>query len=99
MKNNETIMDPNIWGQLPSDIVNKILSKRVHPFAEEIKTLNLLNDVLNIYASCYDDFAYDWLAIDLDNFRDDLDGNWGVHKKWKKLTPSQRRDFFERISA
>lgn len=101
-------MDPNIWGRLPSDITNRIIceyvkSEGVHPFADEIKTLNLLNDVLNIYVSCYgDDIAYDWLAIDLDNFRDggDLDeGNWGVHKKWRKLTPAQRRDFFERISV
>ena len=91
-------MDPNIWSRLPEDIVNKILSKRVHPFAEEIKTLHLLNDVLNIYTSCYGvEEAYYWLAIDLDNFRDDLDGNWGVHKKWKKLTPIQRLEFFQRL--
>lgn len=95
-------MDPNIWSQLPSDIVNRIVceyikSKGVHPFAEEIKTLNLLNDVLNIYTSCYGDEAYDWLAIDLDNFRDDIDGNWGVFRKWKKLTPLQRMEFFQRV--
>lgn len=80
-------------------MVNKILLLRdPHPFAEEIKTLNLLNDVLNIYASCYDDMAFDWLALDLDNFRDDLDGNWGVHKKWRKLTPTQRREFHFRVA-
>lgn len=90
-------MDSNIWSNLHEDILKNILYKRVHPFAEEIKTLHLLNDVVNIYASCYGDEAYDWLAIDLDNFRDDIDGNWGVPRKWKKLTPLQRMEFFQRV--
>ncbi len=91
-------MDPIIWSRLPDELVHKILCKRVHPFAKEIKTLHLLNDVVNIYVSCYGvEDAYDWLSIDLDNFRDDLDGNWGVHKKWRKLTPAQRQEFFQRL--
>ena len=72
---------------------------RSHPFADEIKTLNLLNDVLNVYTSCYGDLGFDYLAFDLDNFRDDLDGNWGVYKKWRKLTPTQRREFFRLVAV
>ncbi len=95
-------MNPNIWQNLPDELVNRICcesvkSQGVHPFAEEIKTLVMLEDIINTYTTLYAEEAYDWLGIDLEeqffNPRSVLEG-WGVHRKWKSLTPVQRREFF-----
>lgn len=96
-------MDTYIWRNLPEVLVNRICcesikSNGVHPFAEEIKTLVVLDDIIKTYTELYgSDEALDWLGIDLEeqfpNPRSILEG-WGVHRKWKSLTPSQRREFF-----
>lgn len=88
--------------ELPEDIVNHICCLAIrlndpHPFAEEIKTLVNIYDIINIYESFYNsDEALDWLSIDLEeqffNEQSVIEG-WGVHRKWKSLTPSQRRSF------
>lgn len=85
--------------QIPEDIVNRICCEAikmrgVHPFAEEIKTLNLLNDIIEEYSIMYDVEAFDWLSMDLDNqYPDSKHVNSSVIKKWKSLTPKQRREF------
>jgi hypothetical protein len=96
-------MDPNIWSNLTDELVNMICcdavkSKGVHPFAEEVKTLMELQEIIDAYMNLYDgEEALDWLSNDLEdqffNPKAVLEG-WGVHRKWRSLTPSQRRDFF-----
>ncbi len=96
-------MDPNIWKNLPDELVNRICceavkSRGVHPFAEEIKTLVMFDDIIKTYTEMYgDEEDHDWLSIDLEeqffNPRSVLEG-WGIHRKWKSLTPAQRREFF-----
>lgn len=88
---------------LPVDIANRIYCdavrlRGVHPFAEEVKTLMMLGSLIQDYTDQYgDEEALDWLSIDLEkrffNNRSVLEG-WGVHRKWKSLTPVQRREFF-----
>lgn len=96
-------LSPAIWKNLPDELVNKICcesvrAKGVHPFAEEVKTLGALGDIIKTYTEFYGDEAgLEWLSIDLEeqffNKRAVIEG-WGVHRKWKSLTPEQRRDFF-----
>ncbi len=96
-------MDPNIWQNLPDELVNRICcesvkSKGVHPFAEEVKTLMMLEGIMEQYMNFYNgEEALEWLLIDLEeqffNNRSVLEG-WGVHRKWRSLTPRQRMDFF-----
>jgi hypothetical protein len=95
--NNTMEMDPEIWGNLPEEIVNRICCdsvkmKGVHPFAVEIQTLNLINEILTVYEN-----DLEFLSIDLDNdFPDVGEYHWGVFRKWKSLTPEQRRLFYSR---
>lgn len=96
-------MDPQIWKNLPDEIVNRVCCESVralgtHPFADEIKTLSALGKIIETYEDRYGTpDAYDWLSIDLEsqfpNNRSIIEG-WGVHRKWKSLTPTQRREFF-----
>lgn len=87
--------------QLPDDIVNRICcmaikSRDAHPMSDEVKTLYMLNDVIKKYKSIYEneDEAMNWLIIDLDSyFFSDEENDWGVIRKWKSLSPSQRRFF------
>lgn len=82
------------WNKLPEDIIEHIYkfvrqTTPPHPFAEEIKTLALLDDVLRVY-------DIDFLIIDLCDFApNEKDTHWGVHRKWKSMTPEQRRSFYE----
>jgi len=91
--------------ELPEDIVNHIVClaikmKEPHPFAEEIRTLNMIHRVVRTYRIFYGQVeALDWLAIDLDTDYPFLDGNAGIFIKWRKLTPQQRHDFVIKISA
>lgn len=86
---------------LPDELVNKICCMAVklkspNPFAEQIKTLNMLGEVIQRYKNAYQEDAMDWLSIDLDKcFPDENDdtSDWGVHRKWMSLTPEQRRFF------
>lgn len=87
--------------RLPEDIVNRICClaiklKGPHPFVDEIKTLNMLNDVIERYTQEYNDDAMDWLILDLDVFFP-AENHWGVHRKWRSLTPNQRREFCDRM--
>lgn len=80
------------WDQLPEDVIAHIYKfvRQPHPFAEDIKTLALLGDVIRVY----DDI--DFLIIDLCDFApNEKDAHWGVHRKWKSMTPEQRRSFYE----
>lgn len=97
-------LSPAIWKNLPHELVNRICcesvrAKGVHPFAEEVKTLTALGDIIKTYTEFYggEEEAMSWLSIDLEeqfqNTRSVIEG-WGVHRKWKSLTPEQRRDFF-----
>lgn len=92
--------------QLPDDLVNRICClaikiKDPHPFAEEINTLNLIGSVIGIYKQEYEEEAMDWLILDLDNSFPTEENNWscGVFKKWKSLTPTQRRLFCDQAEA
>lgn len=96
-------MDPKLWSKLPADIIDRVCFESVkmrgsHPFAEEIKTLVTIYDIIKTYCDFYgEDEGLTWLGIDLEeqffNPKSVLEG-WGVHKKWKSLTPTQRREFF-----
>ena len=75
----------------------EVKTREVHPFAEEIKTLNMFYNIVELYEDFYGvhDDAYNWLSIDLEaQFPDTKSLNWGIYRKWKSLTPNQRRDFF-----
>ena len=90
--------------ELPEDIVNHICClaiklRGVHPFAEEVKTLKLLDDVIQRYTQEYNDEDMEWLIIDLDMFFPTDANNWGVHRKWRSLTPNQRREFCDHIQG
>lgn len=94
-------MDQSIWSRLPDELINRICCEEVksrgtHPFAEEIKTLNMFYNIVDLYEDFYGvPDAYDWLNIDLEaQFPDTKSLNWGNQRKWKSLTPNQRRDFF-----
>ena len=92
--------------ELPEDLVNTICClaiklKGPHPFVEEIKTLNLIGSVIGIYEQEYNEDAMDWLIIDLDNSFPTKENNWswGVFKKWRSLTPVERRLFCDQAEA
>lgn len=92
--------------QLPEDLVNRICCLAIkirgqHPFAEEIKTLNLIGSVISIYEQEYNEEAMEWLILDLDNSfpKEENNWSWGVFKKWRLLTPTQRRLFCDQVEA
>ena len=97
-------MDQKIWSQLPEELINRICCEEVksrgtHPFAEEIKTLFVFDDIISNYIDFYGSLedAYAWLSIDLDDQYPVLcvdTSGWGIHRKWNSLTPVQRREFF-----
>jgi hypothetical protein len=96
-------MDPTIWSNLPEELVNRICcesvrARGVHPFADEIKTLGALGHIIETYTDFYGNLdAMQFLIGDLDDqFPNNIanDEGWGVHRKWKSLTPQQRREFF-----
>lgn len=88
---------------LPDEIVNHIVCLSVkmrdpHPFAEEIKTLGMIGGVIQKYKNLYgEEDAMEWLILDLDNQFPGVENNWssGVFKKWRALTPAQRREFID----
>lgn len=95
-------MDPQLWSRLPTELINRIctesvMSRPIHPFAFEVKTLMLLGDVIRKYRILYgnDADAFDILGLDLDNMFPIASGGveWNVHRKWRSLTPDQRCDF------
>ena len=90
-----------ILPQLPEDIVGIICCtaaklRQPNPCVEDIKTLTILNDIIETYTSHYEgkEEGLDWLANDLDEYLPESAWNYGVHRKWKMMTPEQRRDFF-----
>lgn len=92
-------MDPKIWSRLPCDLINRIcnesvVTRQIHPFAFEVKTLMMLGDVIRKYRILYNNDALDILSVDLDNMFPIQGGvEWNVHRKWRSLTPYQRCDF------
>ncbi len=86
---------------LPDEIVNHIMCLSVkmrdpHPFANEIKTLSMIGGVIQKYREFYNEDAMDWLILDLDNqFPGVGVENSGVFRKWRALTPAQRREFID----
>lgn len=92
---------------LPEDIVNHICClaiklKDPHPFVDEIKTLNMIGGVIGVYEQEYgEEDAMEWLILDLDRSFPTNENNysWGVFRKWRSLTPTQRRFFYEQAEA
>ena len=87
---------------LPEELINHIVCLSVkmrdrHPFAEEIKTLNMIGGVIQKYKALYGEDAMEWLILDLDNQFPSVENNWstGVFKKWRAMTPAQRREFID----
>lgn len=92
-------MDPQLWSRLPDELINRICCEAVrirpiHPFAEEVKTLMFLGNIIQKYKILYGNDSLDLLSIDLDTFVPNENGiNWSVHRKWRSMTPNQRYDF------
>lgn len=92
---------------LPEDIVNHICClaiklKDPHPFVEEIKTLNMIGGVIGVYEQEYgEEDAMEWLILDLDTSFPTNENNysWGVFRKWRSLTPAQRRLFCDQAES
>jgi hypothetical protein len=85
--------------ELPDDIVGIICCNAArmrvpNPCVEDIKTLTLIDDIIKTYTSYYADEGIEWFANDLDDYLPEYAWNYGVHRKWKMLTPDQRRYFF-----
>lgn len=102
----ETVRRMSNLPQFPEDLVNRICCLAIknrgpHPFSEEIKTLNLIGSIIENYRNIYNEDAMDWLILDLDNSFPTEENNWscGVFKKWKSLTPTQRRMFCDQVEA
>lgn len=82
--------------ELPEDIVNRICCEAVkmqgiHPFAFEIKTLGLLDELIRVYTYFHgEEDGMNWLLLDLHR------GNYGdgVHRIWRSMTPDQRYNFY-----
>jgi hypothetical protein len=85
---------------LPEDIVGIICCaaarlREPNPCVDDIKTLSMLGEIIQEYNVQYgSEEGLDWLANDLDEYLQESAWNYGVHRKWKMLTPEQRRDFF-----
>ena len=90
----------NKMAALADDIVgiiccNAARLREPHPCVEDIKTLALLDEIIRVYNEHYGEWeGLDWLAHDLDADLPERAWNYGVHRKWKMLTPEQRRNFF-----
>lgn len=85
---------------LPEEIVNHICCLAIKlrdplPFLDDIKTLNLIDEIVQRYIQEYNDDAFEWLILDLDNYfpTDENNWGWGVYRKWNSLTAQQRRSF------
>lgn len=93
----ETTME---MAALPEDIVGIICCaaarlREPNPCVDDIKTLAIFNDILRGYDAYYgEDEGIEWLANDLDEYLHESAWNYGVHRKWKMLSPEQRRDYF-----
>jgi hypothetical protein len=84
---------------LPDDIVGIICCtaarlREPNICVDDVKTLAMLGGVIHTYNSQYGDEGLDWLANDLDEYLPESAWSYGVHRKWKTMTPEQRRDFF-----
>lgn len=85
---------------LPEDIVSIICCSAArlrdpNPCVEDVKTLALLSSLINEYNAHYgSDEGLDWLGNDLDEYLPEHMWNYGVHRKWMRMTPAQRRNFF-----
>jgi len=84
---------------LPEDIVGIICCtaarlREPNPCVDDIKTLAMLGGIIATYESYYEYEGLDWLANDLDEYLPESAWNYGVHRKWKTMTPEQRHDFF-----
>lgn len=90
-------MDPNIWKNLPGDLVERICSQpiKMQRVFEDLKTLMLFKDIVSKYTDSYGEEGIDWLSVDLDSmFPNENHVNYSVARKWKTLTPEERREFF-----